>query len=90
MANYLTGKHLSRRTFIRGLGASIALPYLDAMEPAGRILGLSSKQSFTRLVCIEESMGAPGSTCSRRPRSGGTLSSGRTARSRRSPTSGST
>ena len=62
MANYLTGKHLSRRTFIRGLGASIALPYLDAMEPAGRILGLSPKQSFTRLVCIEESMGTAGSS----------------------------
>ena len=62
MANYLTGKHLSRRTFIRGLGASIALPYLDAMEPAGRILGLSRKQSFTRLVCIEESMGTAGSS----------------------------
>ena len=63
MANYLTGKHLSRRTFIRGLGASIALPYLDAMEPAGRILGLTRQQeSFVRLVCIEESMGTAGSS----------------------------
>ncbi|MDE0395715.1 MAG: DUF1552 domain-containing protein [Gammaproteobacteria bacterium] len=62
MANYLTGKHLSRRTFIRGFGASIALPYLDAMEPAGRIFGFSPKQSFTRLVCIEESMGTAGSS----------------------------
>ena len=25
---------LSRRTFLRGLGASVALPYLDAMTPA--------------------------------------------------------
>ena len=27
-------KHLSRRTLLRGVGASIALPLLDAMEPA--------------------------------------------------------
>ena len=27
-------KHLSRRTLLRGLGASIALPMLDAMTPA--------------------------------------------------------
>ncbi len=30
----MTGKHLSRRTFLHGLGASVALPYLDAMTPA--------------------------------------------------------
>ncbi len=30
----LTRKHLSRRTLLRGLGASIALPMLDAMRPA--------------------------------------------------------
>ena len=31
----ITKKHLSRRTFVRGaLGASIALPFLDAMLPA--------------------------------------------------------
>ena len=34
--NFITGKHLSRRTFIRGAGASVALPFLDAMVPAGR------------------------------------------------------
>jgi hypothetical protein len=30
----VTGRHLPRRTFLRGLGAAIALPYLDAMVPA--------------------------------------------------------
>lgn len=30
----ITGMHLPRRTFLRGLGASIALPMLDAMTPA--------------------------------------------------------
>jgi hypothetical protein len=29
-----TGKHLHRRTFLRGMGAAIALPMLDAMTPA--------------------------------------------------------
>jgi len=30
----VTGKHLHRRTFLRGVGAAIALPMLDAMVPA--------------------------------------------------------
>ena len=32
---FLTRKHLSRRTLLKGAGASIALPLLDAMIPAG-------------------------------------------------------
>ncbi len=31
---FLTRKHLDRRTFLRGVGAAIALPMLDAMVPA--------------------------------------------------------
>ena len=31
----LTGKHLSRRHFLRGIGTVIALPLLDSMIPAG-------------------------------------------------------
>src|SRR5689334_17294475 len=30
----VTGKHLQRRTFLRGIGAAVALPMLDAMTPA--------------------------------------------------------
>src|SRR5260370_42351576 len=30
----ITGKHLHRRTFLRGLGVAVALPMLDAMRPA--------------------------------------------------------
>jgi len=30
----ITGRHLPRRTFVKGLGTSIALPFLDAMVPA--------------------------------------------------------
>src|SRR5687767_14880192 len=29
-----TGKHLHRRTVLRGLGAALALPLLDSMAPA--------------------------------------------------------
>jgi hypothetical protein len=32
--NYITGKHLSRRTLLRGFGAALALPMLDSMTPA--------------------------------------------------------
>ena len=30
----ITRKHLQRRTFLRGLGAAVSLPFLDAMVPA--------------------------------------------------------
>ena len=58
---FITGKHIPRRTFLRGLGASAALPLLDAMIPAGR-LGAEAKatSSPTRLVCIEEVHGLAG------------------------------
>ena len=60
--DYITGKHLPRRTFLRGMGATVALPFLDAMVPAGRPApGASSPSSQpTRLVCIEEVHGLPG------------------------------
>ena len=34
--NFLTGKRVSRRQILRGVGAGLALPLLDAMVPAGR------------------------------------------------------
>lgn len=58
--NFLTGKTIERRTFLRGVGASVSLPFLDAMVPAER-LGASSRGAHpTRLVCIEEVHGVPG------------------------------
>jgi hypothetical protein len=30
----VTRKHLHRRTFLKGMGAAMALPMLDAMTPA--------------------------------------------------------
>jgi len=37
-AMFLTKKHLSRRTFLKGAGVSLALPFLDAMVPAATAL----------------------------------------------------
>ena len=44
----VTGKHLPRRTFLRGLGAAVALPWLDAMVPA--FAAPSDKKVPVRLV----------------------------------------
>jgi len=38
MAIFLTKKHLSRRTFLRGSSVALGLPFLDAMIPAGTAL----------------------------------------------------
>ena len=58
---FITGKHISRRSFVRGMGATVALPFLDAMVPAGRPWrDLTAAPGYTRLVCIEESMGSAG------------------------------
>ena len=58
---FITGKHLSRRTFLRGAGATVALPFLDAMVPAGRLWAREVADP-TRLVCIEMVHGAAGSS----------------------------
>ncbi|MDA0329214.1 MAG: DUF1552 domain-containing protein [Gemmatimonadetes bacterium] len=60
--HFITGKHLERRTFIRGMGASLALPFLDAMVPAGRLSAAKAAEvDPTRLVAIEMVHGAAGS-----------------------------
>jgi hypothetical protein len=42
-------KHLSRRTVLKGAGATIALPLLDAMVPAGTALAQTVAAANTRL-----------------------------------------
>jgi hypothetical protein len=57
----ITGKHLPRRTFLRGVGATVALPFLDAMVPSGFGRGVrAAATDRTRLVCIEEVHGLAG------------------------------
>src|SRR6478609_2317919 len=59
---YLEKKHISRRTVLRGMGATVALPFLDAMVPARTLLAKSAAAGKTRLACIEQVHGAAGST----------------------------
>src|SRR5262245_38335657 len=40
---FISGKHLPRRTFLRGLGVSLALPVLDSMVPAFATAATSAK-----------------------------------------------
>ena len=49
---FLTRKHLSRRTVLKSAGASIALPLLDAMIPAGTALAQTAAAPATRLGFI--------------------------------------
>jgi hypothetical protein len=58
--SFITGKHIPRRTFLRGVGATVALPFLDAMVPAGRVFAQSRATERTRLICIEEVHGLAG------------------------------
>ena len=61
MPELITGKHIHRRTFLRGVGTAVALPFLDAMMPAGNLWGLGETPiptDRTRLVCIEMVHGA--------------------------------
>src|ERR1700761_1022042 len=48
MAVFLTKKHLSRRTFRRGSGVALALPFLDAMVPAATALADTAAAPKTR------------------------------------------
>ena len=58
---FITGKHMPRRTFVRGMGATVALPFLEAMIPAGRIWSRANEDALpTRLVAIEMVHGAAG------------------------------
>src|SRR5215813_1071395 len=47
---FLTKKHMSRRTVLRGAGATLALPLLDAMVPAGVALAQTAAKPKPRFV----------------------------------------
>jgi hypothetical protein len=59
---FITKKHLSRRTILRGMGVSLALPLLDSMVPAQTPIAKTAALPKTRLACIEMVHGAAGST----------------------------
>ena len=51
---------LPRRTFLKGMGAMVALPYLDAMIPMRGIGRAGVAADPTRLICMEMVHGAAG------------------------------
>jgi hypothetical protein len=55
---FLTKRHLSRRTFLNGMGVTIALPFLESMVPAGTPLAQTAAKARTRLGCIYVPHGA--------------------------------
>ena len=57
----LTGKHISRRAALRGMGVTMALPLLEAMTPA-RARGSVSTTPRTRFAALEMVHGSAGST----------------------------
>jgi hypothetical protein len=58
---YITQKHISRRTVLRGMGVTIALPVLEAMIPA-RSAWASTPGSRIRFAAIEMVHGSAGAT----------------------------
>jgi hypothetical protein len=46
---FVTRKHIPRRTLLRGLGAAVALPFLDAMVPAATALANTAAAPKPRL-----------------------------------------
>src|SRR5438552_1077614 len=49
---FITKKHLSRRTFLRGAGVTMALPFLESMVPAATPLAQTAAKSKTRFGAI--------------------------------------
>jgi len=57
---FISNKHISRRTVLRGMGATVALPFLESMVPA--VASAAETKSKVRLVCMEMVHGSAGAT----------------------------
>src|SRR6185312_13867353 len=58
---FITKKHMSRRTILRGAGTALALPLLDSMIPAGTALAQTAATPKPRFVgCFVPHGAAPG------------------------------
>src|SRR4051812_9532712 len=55
---FLTKKYLPRRTFLKGVGVTLSLPFLDSMVPAQTPLARSAASPRSRLACIYVPHGA--------------------------------
>ena len=61
---FISKKHISRRTLLRGMGATIALPFLEGMVPAQTPLKNTAATPRSRFAPIEVVHGSAGSTVS--------------------------
>jgi len=60
---FITKKHLSRRTILRGIGATVSLPFLESMLPALTAQSQTAAgKPKVRLACMEMVHGSAGST----------------------------
>ena len=55
---FITKKHLPRRTFLRGMGVTLALPLLDSMIPARTLLAQTAARPMPRLGFVYVPHGA--------------------------------
>jgi hypothetical protein len=49
---FITKRHLPRRTFLKGAGVTLALPFLEAMTPAATALAQTAAQPKPRFMGI--------------------------------------
>ena len=59
---FITKKHLSRRTVLRGAGIALGLPLLESMVPAQTPVTKTAAAPKSRLCCIEMVHGSAGAT----------------------------
>ncbi|HVH29321.1 MAG TPA: DUF1552 domain-containing protein, partial [Vicinamibacterales bacterium] len=55
---FITRKHVARRTVLKGVGATIALPLLDSMIPARTLLAQTAARGSSRLGFVYVPHGA--------------------------------
>ena len=55
--NVITGNHIERRTFLKGMGSTVALPFLDAMIPAATAAARTPLHRLQRLGYVFMPMG---------------------------------
>src|SRR5215472_13746781 len=60
---FITKKHIGRRTVLRGMGVTLALPFMESMLPAmTQAAKTEAGQPAVKLVCAEMVHGSAGST----------------------------
>src|SRR5262245_36124423 len=59
---FITKKQISRRTMLRGMGAAVALPFLESMVPAQTPLKNTAAKPLSRFTAIEMVHSGAGST----------------------------